>query len=494
MFPDLSFDVPPPPGAGRLPETPAEWIAHIREQDMPAFGATVAAVGSVTRDDKSSAGRLAQVILRDASLTTKVLKLANSAFYNSNQQAISTISRAIVVLGFDLVADIAIGVSLVDAMLSGGQRERVEAEMARCFHAAVQARSLAQLRHDLRAEEIFIATLLARVGELAFWCFGGEAAASLDQALKVPGRSPEEAQMASLGFRLHQLSVGLAREWRLGGLLTSVLEARGKPGPAEQSVQLGLHLAAAVENGWESRQAATAVAAIAAFTGEPAEVVRPRLVAQAEQAAQVAMQFGATAAARQIPQATPAPAVADELPARDEISQGPNPLLQLNILRELSGLIGAGGSLNEVLNLVLEGIFRGIGLERVLFALLTPNRQQVVGKVGLGAGGDALAQRFIFTLEGGADDAMNQVAVRGQTLLLEDSRTPATVKQNRLRAVVGEGPACLAPIQAQGRVVGLFYADRSGSGQAIDGEAFTAFQHFVQQVSFAFMAAANRKA
>lgn len=464
---------------------------------MPAFGATVAAVGNVAGDDKASAGRLAQVILRDASLTTKVLKLANSAYYNSNQQAISTISRAIVVLGFDLVADIAIGVSLVDAVLAGGQRTRVETEMARSFHAAVQARALAQLRHDPRAEEIFIATLLARVGELAFWCFGGEVAVKLDAAMKVPGGNPEETQLAVLGFRLRQLSVGLAREWRLGSLLSSVLEGRSKPGPAEQTVQLGQHLAAAVENGWDAPQAHTAVAAIANFTGESAETMRPRLMAQAEQAAHIATQFGAAAAALQIPLPT---ALAREAEPADgeavaiDIPSGPNPLLQLNILRELSGLIATGSSLNEVLNLALEGIFRGIGMERVLFALLTPNRQQVVGKVGLGTGGEALAQRFIFTLDGAADDAVNQVAVRGQTLLLENSRAPAAVKQNRLRALVGEGSACIAPIQAQGRVVGLFYADRSGSGHTIDSEAFTAFQHFVQNVSFAFMAAANRKA
>src|SRR5574337_1270393 len=126
----MPFEVPPAPNPERLPSGAAEWIAHIRERDMPAFGATVAAVRKVTGDERASASRLAQVILQDAALTTKVLKLANSAFYNPTRQGVSTISRAIVLLGFDLVADIALGVSLVDALLAGGVRGRVVAEMA----------------------------------------------------------------------------------------------------------------------------------------------------------------------------------------------------------------------------------------------------------------------------------------------------------------------------------------------------------------------------
>lgn len=40
-------------------------------------------------------------------------------------------------LGFNTVRDIAVSVALIDAFLAGGVRERVAAEMARCFHGAV---------------------------------------------------------------------------------------------------------------------------------------------------------------------------------------------------------------------------------------------------------------------------------------------------------------------------------------------------------------------
>lgn len=482
----------PPPAAERMPAGATEWIAHIRERDMPAFGATVGAVRDVAGDERSSTGRLAQVILQDAALTTKVLKLANSAFYNPSRQSVSTISRAIVVLGFDLVADIALGVTLVDAMLAGGVRSRVVREMARSFHAAVQARALAQLRRDPRAEEIFIATLLARVGEMAFWCFGGAAAERLDGAMgdaasPPDGRSAEELQVAELGFRLHQLSLGLAREWRLGPLLNGVLEGRGRPGPAEQTVQMGHRLALAAEQGWNSPGARAMLDELGEFAGVTPEDLLPQLAREAEQAAHIVTFYGAPEAAWHIP--VLAPVTAAEAP--EPAPAGPDPRLQLSILRELSQLINASGKLKDVLQLALEGMLRGIGLGRVLVAVVTANRQQVVGKSALGPGAELLCEHFVFALGGTPGDLFDALLAHPRALLLDGERAPG-LRLQRLHALTGGVPACLAPILVQDRMVGLFYADRGPKGGAVGAEDFEAFSHFAQQVSFAFSAASSR--
>jgi hypothetical protein len=86
------------------PSDLSEWIARIRGCDMPVFARTVDALRRIIGDERASASALAQVILKDASMTTKVLRLANSAYFNQAQQGVSTVSRAIVVLGFDPVA------------------------------------------------------------------------------------------------------------------------------------------------------------------------------------------------------------------------------------------------------------------------------------------------------------------------------------------------------------------------------------------------------
>ena len=96
-----------------------DWIGQIRGRDMPVFGRTVQEVRNVTEDEMASSGRLSHVILQDAAITAKVLKLANSVLFNPGRQHVSTVSRAIVVLGFDLVGQIVLSIHLVDALLAG---------------------------------------------------------------------------------------------------------------------------------------------------------------------------------------------------------------------------------------------------------------------------------------------------------------------------------------------------------------------------------------
>jgi HD-like signal output (HDOD) protein len=492
LYPELSLDVPagPSPATARGKRPLGEWVAHIREQDMPALGATVASIHSVTDDEKASTGRLAQVILQDAAMTAKVLKLANSALYNPARQMISTISRAIVVLGFNIVVEIAIAIRLVDALVAGGLRQRVLDEMAGSFHAAVQARSIAAMRKDGRSEEVFIAALLSRVGDMAFWCFGGDAARRLDDALNAGAGTPEEAQLAVLGFPLRQLAAGLVREWKFGPLLQSVLEGGKRSSPAEQAILFGQRLAREVENGWEAPATRRLIDEISTFVGIPATRLREQFGANAGEAARIVSDFGAPEVARRIPQAVPVEA---EEPPGDTAIPLPDPQLQLRILREISGRIAAGATLNEILTLVLEGIYRGVGFDRVLFALLSPNRMQLIGKAALGVGAEGLRQHFIFSLDDTPGDLFNEFFRNPRALRLEPGRSLPGLHIDRLQLVTNSNLACIAPIQAQGRAIGMFYADRLNAARGIDDESFEAFQLFAQQVSVAVNAVASKR-
>lgn len=494
MFPELELGVPSAAQPAREPRVLSEWVAHIRDQEMPALGVTVDLIHSVTDDEKATTGRLAQAILQDAAMTAKVLKLANSAMYNTARQPVNTISRAIVVLGFNAVAEIAVAIQVIDALLAGGVRQRVLEEMARGFHAAVQARSLATMRRDSRAEEVFIAALLSRVGEMAFWCFGGSKAQRLSDAMAAGGQSPDDTQMSVLGFRLKQLSQGLAREWKLPPLLQTVLEGSTRLGPTEQAILYGQRLANEAEKGWDAPGTRRLIGELASFVGGSAESVREELAANSIEAARIAGYFGAAEAGRQIPQATPGAFVEEPEPEVPAIGpMVPDPQLQLKILREISGRIAAGASLNEILQLVLEGVYRGVGFDRVLFALLSANRLQLIGKVGLGAGAEALRQQFIFSLDKTPGDFFNEFFRAPRALRFDPAHMPAGLRVDRLQLVTNADVACVAPILANGRAIGLFYADRVAQSDAIDDEAFDAFQLFVQQVSLAVSAVAQRQ-
>ena len=141
------------------------WVHRISEQDIPIFKHTVTAIAEVTQDDDSSASELAKVILQDASLTARILKIANSIAYNPSGVPINTISRAVFFIGFNTVRTISLSLAIIDALLKNRTREHVLEIMARSLHAAVQSRSFSEQRGDDSPEEVFIATLLYNLGK-----------------------------------------------------------------------------------------------------------------------------------------------------------------------------------------------------------------------------------------------------------------------------------------------------------------------------------------
>lgn len=464
------------------------WVDRIRDQDMPAFGNTVDSVRNITADDNASISMLSRVILQDAALTTKVLKLSNSVIFNPARQPVSTISRAVTVLGFNVLGQVVLTICLIDAFLVGGLRGRVAAEMARCFHAAVQARGAAVASGVVQSEEVFIAALLGRVGEMAFWCFGGDTANQLDQALdEQPDERPEDLQMDLLGFRLRNLTASLAREWRLGTMVAAAAEPSAHPGPAEKAIAIGHRLAAAAEHGWESPVAIKALTAYAELLGRPLKEVKELVISNATEATRVAAQFGATDAARLIP--VPGEELSDEEIARESADPAPDPMLQLRILRDLAMMLTGKPSLNEVLNLVLEGIYRGLGMHRAVFALLTTDRATLQGKAALGHDAENLLKRFVFKLDGSKGELINEIFTRGEAFWLREPM-PRGISMTRFEKTTGAHEAFIAPIITHGRAIGVFYADFGTHSP--NEESWQGFQHFVQQASLSFEHVATR--
>ncbi len=127
-----------------MPENLDNWIERISENELPISKYTVNAINDVVSKDATSTSDLSRIILRDANLTARVLRLANSATYNVTGSTISTVSRAIVYLGFNLVRDISMSLAIIDGLLSGKAKEHALKLMAQSFHAAVQARDFAE--------------------------------------------------------------------------------------------------------------------------------------------------------------------------------------------------------------------------------------------------------------------------------------------------------------------------------------------------------------
>lgn len=459
-----------------------QWARWLSKHEMPVLARTAHEVADATEREGCSTGEMARIVLQDSSMTARVLKLANTVFYNPTTQTVRTISRAVIVLGFDAVRSVCLSAALMDTVLRDGRHhDRVVRQMARAFHAAVQARAIAVTGGMRAPEEIYIATLLCHLGEMAFWCFGGQKADALADALDRPGRDPSETEHEILGFHLSELTLALNREWRLTPLLAAAIEGRNDP--RATYIRLGIELAEKAELGWGHPEVRDVLERMAEKTDIPINQIETMAHMSAEQAAAVICAYGAPHVSRLIPTIRPMETTEQPESANLDAFLEPDPMLQLQILRDIGALLTEEApNLSLLFNMVLEGIHRGIGMDRTVLALVTQDRKRLRAKHTLGLGQGDLMQRFDFAIPR-EEDIFSRVLETRRPEWFRNERGASVQISPVIRAVLGDTPFFVAPLIIQGRAIGLVYADRSPSRRPLDEESFTSFRSFGQQAN-----------
>lgn len=474
------------------PQDLQKWIGRISNNEMPIFGRTVQKIMSVSQDEVSSAIQLGQVVLKDAVMTSRILKLANSAFYNTSGQKFSTISRAIMMLGFNTVKNMCLTVTLIDSLAQGIHRDYLVKEMARSLHAATQAQIIAEERGEEAPEEIFIATLLYNIGDLAFWCFSDEVGEELHKELSKEGVSEAEAQQKVLGFTLHDLSQGLAQEWSLSDLLKQTLSHPKTADPQYQTIALSHKLAKNVELGWKTPDTLTTAKSISKLIKKSPKDTISQLHEVAKSAASTSRIYGAHTLAKAIPLPndgaleTTVEAVletADDDQQIDNQFPAADPKLQLQMLRELMSLGSEKANFTILVEMALEGIHRGVGMHHALFAILTPNRQGIKAKQVLGDQDDQLKNRFSFIFNEKPGRLWHKIIEKRNGCWINDKMLQELHQEipSSLEGALKTREFFAAPVFINNKAIGLFYADRSASDEPLDQESYDSFTLFTQQ-------------
>ncbi len=134
--------------------------------DFPALGAAISAINRIAASSTESVGALTAVILKDVSLTNKLLRMVNTVCYKRFGGSISTISRAVAVLGFDAVRNSALSLILFEHLKNGEQRGELQRMMGKSFLASEIARDLSGHLHSSTPEEGAIAAMFYDLGKL----------------------------------------------------------------------------------------------------------------------------------------------------------------------------------------------------------------------------------------------------------------------------------------------------------------------------------------
>ncbi|MFT5233991.1 MAG: HD-like signal output (HDOD) protein [Candidatus Krumholzibacteriia bacterium] len=181
-------------------------------KNLPPLPEVTRQLMTVLGDDNASAKDVAKVLTSDPALAGKVLKLVNSSFYGVSKE-VTTISRAVVILGFTGIRNLALGFGSVEALkkMAGGVDMHDFWQHALITGAACQS-LVPHLKVRIDPEEAFIGGLMHDIGAYVLATAVPEVYQSIvdDRYGDCLAREHEE-----FGMTHAQVGQGLLQYWQL---------------------------------------------------------------------------------------------------------------------------------------------------------------------------------------------------------------------------------------------------------------------------------------
>lgn len=464
---------------------------------FPALSESVAAINRIASSETERADKLSNVILKDFALTNQLVRLVNSAYYKpAGGGTISTVSRAVAVLGFETTRNIAISVLLLEHMQNRTSSRQLKEDFIRVNLAGILARRLAADTRQQDLEQVFVCSMFHGLGRLlAHFHFP-------DESAEVPGvmlrkKCGEEAASRQVfGISFEDLGLAVAERW---GFPPIILNAMKKlPAGAVTSLNTledRLRVVAAFANEVCDTIAQTpaehlhsAILAVESRLG-PVIGLKPnglRAVVQSALAevggyCRIArIDLTKTDIGRQAHRyLNPMPVVSD--PSVGGNAEGamalPNPLdvsaeESTEVLQDPSSILAAGIQeisttlvddfrLNDILRTILETMFRAIGFRRVLLCTKEVKTGVMQARYGFGVDAAEVAKRFKFELAA-KPDVFCAATDKGVDILIRDINDPLIAGRVPAwyREAVPARSLLLLPINVKGKAVALIYADR----------------------------------
>lgn len=138
-----------------------------QDKELLSIGSTVSKVIRISSENDEALHDLAYLVLSDVALTQKILRLANTVFYRpASSGRVTTVSRAIFLLGFDIVKTSALTMVLVDGLANKDHARSVRAELLNAVCASVMGREMARNSPYHISEEAAIAALFKNLGRV----------------------------------------------------------------------------------------------------------------------------------------------------------------------------------------------------------------------------------------------------------------------------------------------------------------------------------------
>lgn len=478
------------------------------KSDFPALSESVSAINRIASSESESISKLSISILRDFSLTNKILRLVNSVAYRqAGGGSISTVSRAVIVLGFDAVRNIAITVLLFEHLQNKANASQLKEEFLRANLAGILAKDISIKARSRDLEQGFICAIFHSLGRLLTQFYFPEESEEIRRMMVQKSCTEEVAALRVLGISFEDLGIGIARSWGFPPLIVDSmhkLPAGKVRKPATQEDRL--RVVSALSNEISSAiallppdQRAKEMQRIAARfadaqpldDNELKDAIKHAIEEVTEFARIIRINLGQTHFGQQLRRYTGGGGDAggaddggDGSMGSAVLEQNRSPALETGNfgeegrkaadaqavltagIQDISNTLVEEFKLNDILRIILETMYRAMGFRRVLLCIRDARSNTMQGRFGFGPEVTELAKQFRFTLSF-SPDIFHAATSKGVDILISDVDDPKIAERIPAwyRKSVTAKTFVLFPLTIKNAPVALIYAEKERAGE-----------------------------
>ncbi len=188
-----------------------------KNDSFMSFSSQISDVNKILNLKYSSASDIADVILRNMALTSKLLKLVNSSFYGqfSHKKGIKTISEAMIILGTEEIKLAAASLKIYEMMQDIADVSILKKKTLKAMQRSLMAHQVAKELNIGDAEAIQISAMLYDFGEYLVTLFSPEVYINIEVVKDEKGISREKASKEVIGVSYSELGRFIASKWHL---------------------------------------------------------------------------------------------------------------------------------------------------------------------------------------------------------------------------------------------------------------------------------------
>lgn len=476
--------------------------------DFPALTSTIGAINRAAGTNSEPLTGLASCILKDFALTNKLLKLVNTVYYRQFGSNISTVSRAVMVLGYDNTRKIALTLMLFEHLQNKAQAAHLRDEILASYFAGILGRSLATNMELSDPEEGFISSLLHSLGKLLTAFYFHDEYVEVQKLMLTKGYDEARASHDVMGVTYEDLAVAVAKHWNFPERLVDSLRQmpKGDIKTPESDVETLRTIADACTevciamrhtNG-QTRDAALSKIAVR-FGGTlkvPTEDF-PRHIREAYNALNAdasLLNFRPTSSpfylalssymkgtspedsntlkkneaiedatlhtlgAAQFTGMAPTPTSTDAFTRQQALSSG---------IQDITSSLAGDFELNDILRMILETMYRAIGFDRVILCVRDSSANHLRGRFGFGEGIDQIIKGGFLVPLTATKDVFHAALSNGSDIHIENidaDRIKDHIPGWYRTAIPNARSFVLFPVRVAQRPVALFYGDSDQAG------------------------------